>query len=180
MKRVCVFCGSSEGKKSSYAKVARELGQEIAKREWGLVYGGASIGVMGACANGALEKNGKVWGIIPQSIMDLEVGNEKIAHLEVVNSMHQRKERMYELSQAFVAMPGGMGTLDEFFEIFTWAQLEYHSKKIYLLNLNGFFDHLIAHIKRANDEGFVSDKHVSLVEVVENLESLLEKFDADL
>ena len=180
MKKVCVFCGSSEGKNSDYIEIARELGEEIGKRELGLVYGGASIEVMGALADGVLKKNGKVWGIIPQSIVDLEVGHEKISHLEVVNSMHQRKERMYELSDAFVAMPGGMGTLDEFFEIFTWAQLKFHEKKILLFNLNGFFDHLIAHIEYANKEGFVSDQDVALIDVAHDLGSLWEKLDAAL
>lgn len=180
MKKVCVFCGSREGRNPKYMEAGRVFGEDIGARKLGLVYGGATIGVMGAIANGALSKNGKVWGVIPQSIVDLEIAHENIAHLEVVNSMHQRKERMYELSDVFVAMPGGMGTLDELFEILTWAQLKFHEKKIILFNLNGFFNHLIAHIEHGREEGFISSQDASLIDVANDFGVLWEKLDAAL
>ncbi len=176
MKKICVFCGSSTGKKPQYVEQARSLGADMAKRDIGLVYGGASIGVMGAIANGCLEAGGKVWGVIPQSIIDLEVGHQNLTGLEVVDGMHERKARMYELSDAFFALPGGMGTLDELCEIITWAQLQYHSKPCYIINTDGFFDGLLQHFSYINKEGFLSDAHYQLFKSFKTYEEALSDF----
>ena len=176
MKKICVFCGSSSGVGSSYTTEARELGRTFAESNVGLVYGGASIGVMGAIADGCLENGGKVWGVIPKSIIDLEVGHQNLTNLEVVEDMHQRKARMYELSDAFFALPGGMGTLDELCEIITWAQLQYHNKPCYVVNSGGFFDNLLRHFKHINEQGFLGDKHFQLFKETRNFQEALDDF----
>ena len=176
MKKICLFCGSSSGKNEAYTKGAFAFGEDLAKREIGLVYGGASIGVMGAAAEGALQNKGKVWGVIPQSIVDLEVGHQGLTELIIVGSMHERKQKMYDLSDAFVALPGGMGTLDEFCEIVTWAQLKYHEKPVYIVNQNGFFDGLLQHFRHMNQEGFFSDDHMRLFKEVDSTEEALKHF----
>lgn len=177
MKNICVFCGSASGANKNYTEMASALGVELVKRNLGLVYGGASIGVMSAVANGCLENGGKVFGIIPQSIRDLEVGHEGITQLEVVDTMHERKARMYDLSDAFFALPGGIGTLDELCEIVTWAQLQYHDKPCYVINYNGFFDHLVRHLEYINKEGFLKDEHLELVRVFPDYQSALDDFE---
>lgn len=176
MKKICVFCGSSSGKQSFYTEEAKELGKALAKSNIGVVYGGASIGVMGALADGCLENGGKVWGVIPKSIIDLEVGHQNLTNLEVVEDMHQRKARMYDLSDAFFALPGGMGTLDELCEIITWAQLLYHSKPCYVVNTGGFFNNLMRHFEHINKEGFLSDKHFQLFKETKTYQEALEDF----
>jgi uncharacterized protein (TIGR00730 family) len=176
MKKICVFCGSSTGRKPLYVEQARALGADMAKKDIGLVYGGASIGVMGAIADSCLEAGGKVWGVIPKSIIDLEVGHQNLTGLEVVEDMHQRKARMYELSDAFFALPGGMGTLDELCEIITWAQLRYHSKPCYIINTDGFFDGLLQHFAFINKEGFLSDAHFKLFKSFDTYEEALSDF----
>lgn len=177
MKKLAVFCGSSAGRDESYLELARELGHLLAQKSWGLVYGGASVGVMGAMADALLEKKGHVWGVIPQSLVDWEVAHENLEKLEVVDSMHNRKKRMYDLSDAFLAIPGGMGTLDELCEIITWAQLEHHRKPIYLLNYNGFFDHLIRHFEHCEAEGFLSREHLQLINCLDQIEDLGSELD---
>lgn len=177
MKKLCVFCGSSSGKKIEYTNIAKNLGDTIVKNGWGLVYGGGSIGLMGTVANTVLEKKGHVIGVIPKKIVELEVGHEGLENLYIVDSMHERKQKMYDESDAFVAIPGGMGTLDEFCEIITWAQLEYHQKPCYILNTHGFFDHLIAHFKSINEEGFLSNNHLALVQVVDTVDELMAKLN---
>jgi uncharacterized protein (TIGR00730 family) len=172
MKNICVFCGSSAGKEPHYVQMAEDLGDALSTLGKNLVYGGASIGVMGAIANKMLGNGSEVWGVMPQSLVDWEVAHENLTKFEVVDSMHTRKERMYEWSDAFVAVPGGFGTLDELCEILTWAQLRYHKKPCYLLNYNGFFDHLIAHFEHINKEGFLSDEHLKLITVVSSIEEL--------
>lgn len=176
MKKLCLFCGSSAGKNTVYAEEARALGQKLAEGGAGLVYGGASIGVMGAAADGALERGGEVIGVIPKSLVEWEVAHAGLTELKVTPGMHERKILMYDISDAFVAMPGGFGTLDELCEILTWAQLQYHQKPIYLLNTNSFFDSLLDHFKKVNQEGFVSDEHLALLKVFPDKESLLEDF----
>ncbi len=178
MKNICVFCGSGSGITSDYTKMAHDLGAELTKRNMGLVYGGASIGVMGAVAEGCLSSGGKVYGVIPQSIKDLEVGHEGLTQLEVVDTMHDRKARMYDLSDAFFALPGGMGTLDELCEIVTWAQLQYHTKPCYVINYNGFFDALMQHFKFINQQGFLSDDHLKLVREFPDFASALNDFES--
>lgn len=171
-KSICVFCGSKEGNRPIYVKTAREFGEFLATKGHTLVYGGASIGVMGAMADAALLKDGKVKGAIPKSIVDMEVAHNSLTEMKVVDSMHERKHQMYEWSDAFVAFPGGMGTLDEYCEIVTWAQLQLHQKPCYLLNLEGFFEGLISHIQHMNSEGFFSDKHMKLVKIVDTVDQL--------
>ena len=172
MKNICVFCGSSAGKDSHYVEMAKNLGDSLSSMNKNLVYGGASIGVMGAIANTMLSNGSEVWGVMPQSLVDWEVAHDGLTKFEVVDSMHVRKEKMYEWSDAFVAIPGGFGTLDELCEILTWAQLKYHKKPCYLLNYNGFFDHLVAHFEHINKEGFLSDEHLKLLTVVSSIEEL--------
>lgn len=176
MNSLCVFCGSKEGKSKKYTDLGIELGKLMAEKDVPLVYGGGSVGVMGVLADSCLENGGKVYGVMPQSLMDWEVGHSGLTELTVVETMHDRKAKMYELSKGFVALPGGMGTLDELCEIITWAQLDYHIKPIYLLNDHGFFDHLIAHFDHAVREGFLSQEHRDWVNVVEGPENLLEAF----
>tara|TARA_R110002072_G_scaffold534_2_gene3564 strand:+ start:103571 stop:104113 length:543 start_codon:yes stop_codon:yes gene_type:complete len=168
MKKLCVFCGSSAGNDPKYVSEAKDLGAFMAENQLGLVYGGASIGVMGAVADGVLDKKGTVVGVIPQSIIDLEVGHQHLTNLYIVDSMHERKQKMYDLSDAFLAIPGGIGTLDELCEIFTWAQLEYHKKPIYIVNQDGFFDHLLNHFQSCVDKGFVKKEHLDLFCTVAN------------
>lgn len=176
MKKICVFCGSSPGIDETFTLEAKKLGHTLAERNLGLVYGGASIGVMGAAADGCLEKGGKVWGVIPKSIIDLEVGHQGLTELEVVSDMHERKARMYELSDAFFAMPGGMGTLDELCEIVTWAQLKYHTKPCYVINVDGFYDNLMRHFRHINQQGFLSNDHLRLVREFSTYEQALDDF----
>lgn len=177
MKKMAVFCGSSTGKGEGYLKLGSDLGHLLAQKNWGLVYGGASVGVMGSMANAILEKNGHIWGVIPQSLVDWEVAHQDLDRLEVVDSMHRRKQRMYDLSDAFLAIPGGMGTLDELCEIITWAQLKHHEKPIYLLNFDGFFDHLIRHFQHCEAQGFLSLDHLSLIRCLNSLDDLERALD---
>ena len=180
MSNLCVFCGSSKGKDPKYLELGKELGALMGEKEIGLVYGGGRVGIMGAMADACLEKGGKVYGVIPQSLMEWEVGHQGITELTVVDSMHERKAKMYELSDAFVALPGGMGTLDELCEIITWAQLEYHKKPIFVLNDYGFFDHLLNHFDLAVKEGFLSQEHRDWINVVEGTEGLLKAFQEQI
>ena len=176
MKKIAVFCGASNGENPDYIKKAWELGEQLAANNVGLVYGGASIGIMGAIADGCLGKGGKVWGVIPESLQKMEVGHQNLSELIIVDTMHERKKIMYDLSDAFFIVPGGMGTLDEMCEILTWAQLGFHHKPIYLINQNGFYDHLQKHFEFAAKEGFISQAHLKLYRVFEDTESALEHF----
>lgn len=180
MNYLCVFCGSGEGNDDWYTEQAKVLGRQMSEKKIGLVYGGASIGVMGAVADGVLAAEGEVIGVIPQSIVDLEVAHKSITKLEIVDSMHVRKERMYQLANGFVALPGGMGTLDELCEIVTWAQLKFHSKPVYVLNQNGFYDHLLAHFRSICEKGFLKKAHLEIVREVKSIEELLEDYSSTL
>ncbi len=179
MKKICVFCGSSSGVDPVFVKKARKLGNLMAKKELGLVYGGASIGVMGAIADGCMESGGKVWGVIPKQIVSLEVGHQGLENLEVVEDMHTRKARMYELSDAFFALPGGIGTMDELCEVITWAQLKYHEKPCYVINIDGFFDHLLRHFRHINQQGFLSNEHLGLVKEFPTYEEAILDFESN-
>jgi uncharacterized protein (TIGR00730 family) len=156
MRRVCVFCGAGRGAGSSFLELAAELGRAIVARGSGLVYGGASVGMMGALANAALGAGGAVVGVIPRALVDREIAHAGLTELLVVESMHARKARMVELSDSFVALPGGFGTLDELFEVTTWAQLGLHRKPIGVLDANGFFSSLLAHVDGAVSSGLIS------------------------
>lgn len=176
VKRICVFCGSSPGSRPEYAARARELGRVLAENHIGLVYGGARIGIMGAVASAALEAKGEVIGIIPRDLVKKEVAFTGITDLRVVNSMHERKALMAELSDGFIALPGGLGTIEEFFEVLTWAQLGIHKKPCGLLNVCGYFDKIIEFADHAADEQFIGPAGRSLILVDDVPENLLKKF----
>ena len=174
MKRVCVFCGSRNGTRDQYVAAARRTGEALARRGIGLVYGGGGIGLMGVLADAAVSAGGDVVGVIPEALMAREVAHRGLTDLRVVASMHERKALMAELADAFVALPGGFGTLEEFCEALTWAQLGIHRKPCGLLNVEGFFDPLLSLFDHAVRERFVSPDHRSLVVVEEDPERLLD------
>ncbi|MBB4210323.1 hypothetical protein EV659_101391 [Rhodothalassium salexigens DSM 2132] len=178
MKRICVYCGSRDGRQPAYLEAARTLGGLLAERGVGLVYGGASIGVMGALANAVLAGGGEVIGVIPRALDDREVGHRGLTELHVVETMHERKNIMSVLSDGFVALPGGLGTLEELFEVWTWAQLGVHRKPVGLLNAGGFYDPLLAFLDHATVEGFIERDHRDLVTVADAPASLLDAMDA--
>ena len=155
IKRICVFCGSRPGSRPEYLEAARELGRLLAERRIGLVYGGASVGMMGALANAVLRGGGEAIGVIPESLVRRELAHDDLTELRVVNSMHERKALMAELSDAVIALPGGFGTFEELFETITWSQLGIHRKAIGLLNVGGFYDGLLNLVEHAIEEGFV-------------------------
>lgn len=170
---ICVFCGSSNGNNTIYAKAARDLGQLISKTNSTLVYGGGNIGLMGILADEVLKTSGKVIGVIPDFLVKREVGHQGLTQLEIVSSMHERKKRMADLSDAFIAMPGGWGTLDELAEILTWKQLHLIQTKVGLLNINSFFDPLIDQMNRMVKEGFLQDINLKELVIAENPSTLL-------
>jgi uncharacterized protein (TIGR00730 family) len=159
MRRVCVYCGSNVGARPDYAEAARRLGAELAARNLELVYGGAKRGLMGILADTVLANGGKVAGVIPQKLVDLEVAHHGLTELRVVQTMHERKALMIELADAFIALPGGFGTLEEFCEVVTWSQLGLHEKAHGLLNIAGFYDPLLAFIDHAVAERFIHAEH---------------------
>lgn len=171
--RLCVFCGSNPGRQPAYVETAQALGQALAQAHIGVVYGGASVGLMGAVANAALAANGEVIGVIPHSLWEKEVGHQGLQDLRVVDSMHQRKALMAELADGFIAMPGGAGTLEELFEVWTWAQLGHHQKPCALLNINGYYDHLIAFLDHVAGETFMQPQHRDMLIVADNIDDLL-------
>ena len=163
MKRVCVFCGSNAGIRPEYGIAAQGLASVLARRGLGLVYGGGNVGLMGLLADSMLQAGGEVIGVIPQTLVAKEVAHRGVTALRIVDTMHQRKALMNELSDAFIALPGGFGTLDEFFEILTWSQLGIHGKPSGLLNVSGFYDSLLAMLDHAVNERFLRPAHRELV-----------------
>jgi uncharacterized protein (TIGR00730 family) len=163
MKRICVFCGSSSGRRPEYRAAAEELGRELARRKIGLVYGGGNVGLMGALADAVLSVGGEVTGIIPEHLVAKEAGHNGLTRLHVVRSMHERKALMADLSDAFIALPGGLGTLEEFCEVLTWSQLGLHSKPCGILNVAGFYSPLLAVFDHLVEERFVSRENRALV-----------------
>jgi len=163
MKRICVFCGSNAGARSEYAEAARALATVLAERKLGIVYGGGNVGLMGVLADAALARGGEVIGVIPQKLVDKEVAHRGVTELRVVETMHERKALMNDLSDAFLALPGGFGTLDEFFEVLTWAQLGFHGKPCALLNVAGYYDGMLAMLDHAVTERFLRPAHRELV-----------------
>jgi uncharacterized protein (TIGR00730 family) len=178
MQRICVFAGSSSGSRTEYLAAARELGQALVRRHVGLVYGGARVGLMGALADAVLAAHGNVTGVIPEALVAKEVAHHGLSELRVVPSMHERKAVMADLADGFIALPGGWGTLEEFFEVLTWAQLGLHRKPCGLLNVCGFFDRLLSFIDHSVDQRFVRRENRSLVLVSHSPDALLELFDA--
>lgn len=163
LKRVCVFIGSSPGSRPDYSSAAEAMGQTLADQGVGLVYGGASVGLMGVVADAALAAGGEVIGVIPQHLVDREVAHTGLSDLRIVDSMHERKALMSELADGFVALPGGFGTLEEYVEMLTWAQLGLHAKPCGLLDVAGFYEPLLAFLDHATAERFVNPQHRSLV-----------------
>ena len=166
--RICVFCASSMGANPKYLVEAKSLGQQMAGSGWGLVYGGTSIGLMGATADAALSAGAEVIGVLPQALQDREIAHRGLTKLHLVGSMHERKALMASLSDAFIALPGGYGTLDEFFEIVTWAQLNIHTKLCVLINTDGYYDFLLRFLDHAVREEFVRPANLRLVRVARN------------
>ena len=175
MNRIAVYCGSSSGDSSLFKLAATELGALIATQGMALVYGGARIGLMGAVADAALAAGGEVIGVIPEALTQDEVVHTGLTRLEVVGSMHERKGRMLELADGVVAMPGGLGTLEELFEALTWAQLRFHTKPIALLNLNGYFDDLLSFLDNSVSTGFLSERNRTLLLDATTPELLLDR-----
>jgi uncharacterized protein (TIGR00730 family) len=178
MKCVCVFCGSSLGAKPAYRQAAVQLGEELARRGLRLVYGGGNIGLMGVVADAALAAGGAVVGVIPQSLVDKEVAHFGLTELRIVASMHERKAQMADLADAFIAMPGGFGTLEEFCEMLTWAQLGLHAKPCGLLNIEGFFDPLLTLFDRAVSDRFLRPEQRANVLTSETPGNLLDQLAA--
>ncbi|MBS1746632.1 MAG: TIGR00730 family Rossman fold protein [Bacteroidetes bacterium] len=177
MKRIAVFCGSSAGSDSIYATQANLLGQALAKRNIELVYGGAVVGLMGAVANGVLTNDGKAIGVIPVFLKEKEIAHKHLSELIQVENMHERKMKMSELCDGVIALPGGFGTLDEFFEMLTWAQLGLHQKPIAILNTGGFYDALFDLIQNMVDKGFVKPINQQMIIVSDDIDVLLEKME---
>jgi len=173
MKKICVFCGSSKGSDPEYSQYALQLGEYLAANSIGLVYGGGNIGLMGILSSAVMNNGGNVTGIIPEKLY-ANVPHKNITELIVVKNMHERKALMYEMSDAFICLPGGIGSLEELLEVFTWMQLGYHSKPVTLLNINGFYNSLISQLRLMVDQGFMKEFHLSNLIVRENLDSLLE------
>jgi uncharacterized protein (TIGR00730 family) len=163
MKSVCLYLGSSPGARPEYEAVVRQLATTIARRDMTLVYGGGNVGLMGIAANAALEAGGEVIGVIPADIAEKEVGHYGLTELQVVDSMHERKMRMAKLADGIIALPGGLGTLEELFEMLTWSQLGFHNKPIGLVNVAGYFDLLLAFLDHSVEERFVKQAHRDLL-----------------
>lgn len=178
LNRICVFCGTNTGSRPAYGAAARKLGQILAEQGIELVYGGASVGIMGELADAVQEHGGHVTGIIPQQLMEKEAAHTGIPNLIVVASMHQRKSQMADMSDGFIALPGGIGTLEGFFEILTWGQLGIHSKPSGILNVEGYFDQLTGFLDHAVQEGFLTETHRHAIMVESDPTRLLERMRA--
>jgi hypothetical protein len=177
MKSICVFCGSSYGALEAYADIARETGRAIAEQGYTLVYGGAKVGLMGTVADAALEAGGKVIGVLPRSLQDKEIGHEGLNELHLVDSMHERKAMMADLSDAFIALPGGVGTLEEIFEVWTWGQLGYHKKPCGFLNAEGYYDHLIAFLDHQTEQGFTKQVMRDMAQIASSPLDMIRQFE---
>jgi hypothetical protein len=175
--RICVFTGSRHGARSEYTEAAKRLGRELVARNYGLVYGGGNVGLMTVIADTVLELKGHVTGVIPDSLVSKEVAHGGLSELKIVNSMHERKALMAELSDGFIAMPGGIGTMEEFFEVLSWAQLGIHEKPCGLLNVFGYYDPLIQFLDHAVGEDFIKPKHRALLVVESEPAKLLDRFE---
>jgi len=173
IKNIAVFCGSSEGFNEIYRETAWQTGEYLAEKNIGIIYGGGKIGLMGALADGVIEKAGTITGVIPAFLQRREIVHEGISDLVIVETMHERKLKMYELCDAVITLPGGLGTMEEMFEILTWAQLGLHQKPMGLLNINGYYDSLKALLNTMVQEGFLNESYGNMLLVSESLEELL-------
>lgn len=174
IKKLCVFCGSKSGE--GFSQMAQDLGKILVEKKIELVYGGGSVGLMGILADSVLAGGGKVTGVIPSDLFPDEVEHKNLTHLIKVKDMHERKRKMYELSDAFAALPGGFGTLDEFFEILTWRQLKLHPKPVFLFNYENFYGHLIDYFRNAHQKGLISAKDLSLFKIINDLKEWPDQF----
>jgi len=170
---VCVYCGSRHGARPAYTAAARAVGSLIGARGWQLVYGGGKVGLMGEVADATLAAGGRVIGVIPETLMRREVGHPGLHELHVVPTMHQRKQMMAERADAFIALPGGIGTLEELYEVWTWRQLGYHDQPIGLLNVEGYYDDLLRFMQRAVDDGFLAAEQQAVLRVSDDPQALL-------
>lgn len=178
MKRLAIYCGSALPANPSYVEAARHVGRTLAGRGIGIVYGGGRLGLMGAVADAALEAGGEVIGVIPEALVTAEVAHNGCTELRVVQTMHQRKALFTDLSDGFVTLPGGVGTMDELWEAISWAQLGYHAKPVGLLNVSGFYDQLVAFNQHMIDTGFIRPQHASILLHADAIEQLLDKMAA--
>lgn len=178
LKKICVYCGSSSGKNPAYAQAATLLGRAMQQRGIGLVYGGAAVGIMGAVADAVLAAGGEAIGVIPKSLAVKELAHTQLTELHVVESMHERKAMMADLSDGFIALPGGWGTLEELFEMLTWAQLGFHQKPCGLLNIEGYYDGLFGFLDKAFEQGFVNELYRPMLMKASQPKVLLDKFDS--
>jgi uncharacterized protein (TIGR00730 family) len=175
---ICVFTGSRHGSRPEYSDAARQLGRELVVRNYGLVYGGGNVGLMKVIADTVLDLEGRVTGVIPESLVSKEVAHRGLSDLRIVKSMHERKATMAELSDGFIALPGGIGTMEEFFEVLSWAQLGIHGKPCGLLNTGGYYDHLIKFLDDAVDQGFLKPKHRSLLILANEPAEMLNRLES--
>ena len=178
MQRLCVYCGSNKGASTAYAEAARDLAGELVERGIGLVYGGASRGIMGVVADAVLAGGGEVIGVMPRALDNKEIKHPNLTRLEVVETMHERKSMMANMADGFVALPGGFGTLEEIVEIITWSQLQFHAKPCGLLNVRGYYDNLVRHIDHAVSQEFVLAEHRDAVIVEAKPAELLDRFES--
>ena len=178
MRSLCIYCGSSSGDDPAYVDAARSTGAELARRGIEVIYGGAHVGLMGQVADAALAAGGRVIGVIPQQLVRKELAHRQLTALHITSSMHARKAKMAELAEGFLALPGGVGTLEEIFEIWTWAQLGLHGKPVGLLNVGGYFDHLVRFVDHATASGFVRPEQRGMLIVEPTIGALLTRFEA--
>jgi len=176
IKSICIYCGSSPGTKPIYAETAKKLGTWLGENNINMIYGGGNIGLMGITADACMQVGGHVTGICPTFLIEREVGHHELNNLIVVDDMHQRKLKMFDLSDAFIILPGGIGTLDEFFEILTWKQLGRHEKPIYIMNVDGFYNPLLEMMKHMVEHGFLAEGNLGLFEVLEGLQELKREY----
>lgn len=177
LNKICVYCGSNPGKRSIYTEQAKKLGELLVQKEIELVYGGASVGVMGVIADAVINNGGRATGIIPKDLLRKEVAHQNLSELQVVASMHERKARMADISDGFIALPGGLGTVEELFEMLTWAQLGFHQKPVGILNAGGYFDHLSTFLDHAVAEQFVKREHRKMLMIEEDPATLIDAFE---
>lgn len=175
MKSICVFCGSNLGTESGFQEAAYQLGELLAEKNIQLVYGGADVGLMGCVANACLAKGGTVIGVIPENLVEMEVAHSRLTDLRIVKTMHERKAVMSELSDGFISLPGGIGTMEETFEMFTWLQLGLHLKPVGLLNISGYYDHLERFLENMTCNGFLSEQHLDMLHIMSDSTALLDR-----
>ena len=174
-KKICVFCGSNSGYNEIYANAAKQFAKEIVKNNMTLVYGGGKVGIMGIISKEIMDNGGKVIGVIPEFLNNMNLGNKNLTEMRVVSDMHVRKKTMYEISDYFVALPGGIGTFEEITEIITWKQLNIHNKPVAILNINKFYDNYINLLQKSVDEGFMKQIHVSNIIVESDCTKLIDR-----